>query len=41
MTSAFLGGDPINTTMPNRADLMSLSTINNKMDNAKTTTKRF
>lgn len=41
MTTAFLGGDPGNSSMMNRADLMSLSTINQKNDNAKTTTKKL
>ena len=33
--------DPFNFPMPNRADLMSLSTINDKKDNMKTTTVKF
>ena len=41
MTSAFLGGDPFNVPMPNRSDLMSLSTINAKNDQVKTTTGKF
>ena len=41
MTTAFLGGDPDNVAMPSRSDLMSLSTINNKVDNVKTTTGKF
>jgi hypothetical protein len=34
-------GDPFNFPMPNRRDLMSLSTINPAADTAKTTTKKF
>ena len=41
MSTAFLGGDPDACPMPGRGDLMSLSTINNKVDNVKTTTGRF
>lgn len=33
--------DPFNFPMPNRKDLMSLSTIHTNVDNSKTTTKKF
>jgi len=33
--------DPFNYPMPGRTDCMSLSTINDKMDNMKTTTVKF
>ena len=38
--ATFLGGDP-SIRMPGRSDLMSLSTINQKNDQVKTTTSRF
>ena len=41
MTTAFLGGDPDKYPMPGRGDCMSLSTINNKVDNVKVTTGKF
>lgn len=34
-----MSGDPFNFPMPNRKDLMSLSTINPQKDLAKTNTK--
>ena len=33
--------DPFNYPMPNRKDLMSLSTLTHNIDNVKTTTKQF
>ena len=40
-TSSFNRPDPFNFPMPNRADLMSLSTIRADKDGMKTTTFKF